>query len=101
MTERTTETEALSSEPLFDDQRTHELRDRWHTLQAAFVDDPRLTVKGADALVSEVLEELESGFSAARADLERQWSRGDDASTEDLRRTLQRYRSFFDRLLSV
>ena len=28
-------------EPLFDDRRTQELRDRWHGLQANFVDDPR------------------------------------------------------------
>jgi hypothetical protein len=100
VTERT-ETEAPALEALFDEKRTQQLRDRWHSLQARFVDDPRETVKEADSLVSEVLEELESGFSGARADLERQWSRGDDVSTEDLRESLQRYRSFFDRLLSV
>ncbi len=33
--------------------------------------------------------------------LEQQWSRGDDVSTEDLRIALKRYRSFFDRLLSL
>jgi len=86
---------------LFDQKRSQQLRDRWHTLQGKFVDDPRDTVAEADALVSEVLEELEAAFSGARADLERQWSRGDDVSTEDLRRSLQRYRAFFDRLLSV
>jgi hypothetical protein len=86
---------------LFDLKRSQQLRDRWHTLQAKFVDDPRDTVAEADTLVSEVLEELEAAFSGARADLERQWSRGDDVSTEDLRRSLQRYRAFFDRLLSV
>jgi len=29
------------------------------------------------------------------------WDRGDKVSTEDLRIALKRYRSFFDRLLSV
>ena len=93
--------ETAELEPLFDKQRLQQLRDRWHSLQGRFVDDPHDTVKEADSLVSEVLEELEAAFSGARADLEGQWSRGDDVSTEDLRRSLQRYRSFFERLLSV
>jgi hypothetical protein len=33
--------------------------------------------------------------------LEREWDSGDNISTEDLRFALQRYRFFFDRLLSV
>lgn len=96
-----TETREERIDSLFDQQRTQQLRDRWHALQAKFVDDPRETVAEADGLVSEVLEELESAFSGARADLEGQWSRGDDVSTEDLRRSLQRYRAFFDRLLAA
>jgi hypothetical protein len=90
-----------SLEPLFAPDRTAELRERWHTLQARFVDDPRETVEEADSLVAELLQELAQGFSDARGKLEGQWSEGDDVSTEDLRVTLQRYRSFFERLLSV
>jgi hypothetical protein len=37
----------------------------------------------------------------ARSKLEDQWSSGGDVSTEDLRLTLQRYRSFFERLLEA
>jgi len=88
-------------EPLFDDGRAQDLRDRWHALQARFVDDPRETVHEADALVAELLRELAQGFDSARSSLEEQWSRGDDVSTEELRLTLQRYRSFFERLLAV
>jgi len=88
-------------EPLLEEKRAQGLRDRWHTLQARFVDDPRETVADADALVAELLQELASTFSSARADLERQWTAGDDVSTEDLRLALQRYRSFFERLLNV
>jgi hypothetical protein len=33
--------------------------------------------------------------------LEEQWSRGQEASTEDLRQALKRYREFFQRLLTV
>jgi hypothetical protein len=36
-----------------------------------------------------------------RAQLEQQWDRGDNVSTEDLRVALQRYRSFFSRLLTL
>jgi hypothetical protein len=88
-------------EPLFDDSRTEELRARWHDLQARFVDDPRATVGDADSLVAELLRDLAQTFDQARSGLEEQWTRGDDVSTEELRVTLQRYRSFFDRLLAV
>lgn len=88
-------------EPLFDERTANELRDRWHALQANFVDDPRETVNDADSLVAELLQQLAQGFNEARSGLEEQWNRGDDASTEDLRVTLQRYRSFFERLLAA
>jgi len=41
------------------------------------------------------------GFAEERSKREGQWGRGDDVSTEDLRISLRRYRSFFDRLLNV
>jgi hypothetical protein len=53
-------------------------------------------------LVAELMQELASGFSETRSRLEAQWdNEGDDASTEDLRVALTRYRSFFNRLLSA
>jgi hypothetical protein len=88
-------------EPLFERAREDELRERWHALQARFVDEPRETVGEADALVGELLRDLTRSFGDARARLEHQWSSGDDVSTEDLRITLQRYRSFFERLLEA
>ncbi|MET7860372.1 hypothetical protein ABZS81_24810 [Streptomyces sp. NPDC005318] len=43
-----------------------------------------------------------AGSFASRKDgLEGQWGRGKEVLTEDLRIALQRYRSFFDRLLST
>ncbi|MGN6798875.1 MAG: hypothetical protein ACTHKS_12075 [Gaiellaceae bacterium] len=86
-------------EPLFDPGREQELRDRWHTLQAQFVDEPRETVSAADSLVAELLRDLAQSFDGARSKLEDQWSSGEDVSTVDLRIPLQRYRSFFERLL--
>jgi hypothetical protein len=77
------------------------LRSRWDDIQAAFVDDPADCVQKADSLVTEVVEQLTTAFSEARSRLEAQWARGEQASTEDLRLALTRYREFFQRLLAV
>jgi hypothetical protein len=87
--------------PLFDENELSGYRSRWTEVQARFVDDPRGTVKEADALVNDVMQRLTQTFTAERASLESQWSEGKDASTEDLRVAMQRYRSFFARLLSA
>jgi hypothetical protein len=88
-------------EPLFEPSRVEELRHRWHALQARFVDEPRETVSDADSLVAELLRDLAESFDTARSKLEGQWSSGEDVSTEELRLSLQRYRSFFERLLAA
>jgi hypothetical protein len=82
------------------DQGT-EFQGRWESIQTTFVDDPRSAVENADALVAELMQRLADGFARERERLEGQWSRGEDVSTEDLRVVLQRYRSFFRRLLSA
>jgi len=82
------------------DQGT-EFQGRWEAIQVTFVDDPRDAVENADALVAELMQRLADGFAQERERLEGQWSRGEDVSTEDLRVVLQRYRSFFRRLLSA
>jgi len=74
-------------------------RKRWETVQTGFVDEPRRAVEQADALVADVIKQLVGSFAEERGRLEGQWSQGNEASTEDLRVALQRYRSFFDRLL--
>lgn len=91
----------VSSEPLFPSQETQDLRDRWHSIQAGFVDEPRKAVEDADGLVASTMKRLAEIFASERDQLESQWDRGDDVSTEDLRVALRRYRSFFDRLLSM
>jgi hypothetical protein len=83
-----------------DDQGT-EFQGRWESIQVTFVDDPRDAVENADALVAELMQQLADGFARERERLEGQWGRGEDVSTEDLRVVLQRYRSFFRRLLSA
>jgi hypothetical protein len=92
--------EPSADELLFADDLSG-LRSRWDDVQAAFVDDPTECVQKADALVAEVVEQLTAGFSGARSRLEAQWARGEEASTEDLRLALRRYREFFQRPLAV
>ncbi|MCW5980721.1 MAG: hypothetical protein KIT09_21755 [Bryobacteraceae bacterium] len=88
--------------PLFAEDRGGDLRRRWDAIQTSFVDDPRRSVEEADSLVAEAMRELAETFSKARSDLEQQWSHGDgEASTEDLRQALRRYRSFFHRMLAI
>jgi hypothetical protein len=78
-----------------------DLRGRWGNVQASFVDEPRKAVQEADNLVASVMKRLAEGFAKERSTLEQQWDSGDNVSTEDLRVALQRYRSFFDRLLNA
>jgi hypothetical protein len=87
--------------PLLPEEQAAEFRSRWEALQTDFVDEPRRSVENGDALVAELMQRLAQSFSDERQALEAQWDRGDDVSTEDLRVALQRYRSFFDRLLSA
>src|ERR1019366_1637451 len=70
-------------------------------LQTGFVDEPRRTVEEADKLVAAGMQRLAEGFANEGSGLEKQLVSGDNVSTEDLRVALQRYRSFFDRLLKL
>jgi hypothetical protein len=94
-------TDLAGREPLLDQDATTNVRGRWETIQASFVDEPRHAVEEADALVADLMQRLAESFADERQALEGQWDRGDEVSTEDLRVALQRYRSFFDRLLSA
>jgi len=87
--------------PLFAGNESEEFRRRWTDIQAAFVDERRQSVENADSLVAAAIKRLAEIFARERSSLEQQWAQGGDVSTEDLRVALQRYRSFFDRLLSV
>jgi hypothetical protein len=82
-----------------EDEQT--LRSRWTAIQSAFVDEPARSVQQADELVAEVMSRITNVFGAERSKLEERWARQEKASTESLRVVLQRYRSFFDRLLGM
>jgi hypothetical protein len=108
-TKRAQNTEAGSDSPpapengsaLFDNRETEDFRAHWNRIQTQFVDEPRRSVELADELVAQTMKRLAEIFAQERENLEREWDRGDQVSTEDLRIALQRYRSFFDRLLTV
>jgi hypothetical protein len=99
--ERSGRKEQESAGPLLPHEFSDEMRTRWENIQTGFVDDPRVAVQQADELVATAIKRLAESFAQERAGLEQQWSRGNDVSTEDLRQALRRYRSFFQRLLSV
>jgi hypothetical protein len=106
--DETTATTATATADLRDDtpellpsDQNAEFQTRWEKIQTGFVDEPRETVEQADALVADLMKRLAEGFAAERERLESQWGRGEDVSTEDLRIALQRYRGFFQRLLSA
>ncbi len=88
-------------EPLFAENETEKFHTQWMNIQSKFVDDPRASVREADELVADILKSVTMGFHDRRTSLEKQWNNGNKVSTEDLRIALKRYRSFFDRLLTL
>jgi hypothetical protein len=97
------EDRAAASSPasLLSSEATSAYQARWDAVQTAFVDNPRRVVEQADSLVAEVMQQLAEMFARERTHLERAWDQGGDVSTENLRLAMQRYRSFFQRLLTT
>jgi hypothetical protein len=95
------ESEDTRALPMFAVDEASGFRTQWEAIQTGFVDEPRRAVEEADALVAQVIKRLSEVFADERTNLEHQWDRGDQSSTEDLRLALRKYRSFFDRLLSL
>ena len=95
-----TGTNSGSSMTLLNREESELLRTRWNEIQSKFVDEPRAAVQQADELVSEVIKKIIQMIANERSSLESQWNQGNDLSTEDLRKSLQHYRSFFNRLVS-
>ena len=88
-------------EPLFAEGVDQDFRNRWRDIQTGFVDEPRSAVEQADQLVAPLMQRLAQSFSEQRSNLEKQWEASEKVSTEELRVGFTRYRSFFDRLLSI
>ncbi|MDP3761449.1 MAG: hypothetical protein Q8R01_13130 [Ramlibacter sp.] len=87
---------------LFPPEMAGDFRSRWDAVQIGFVDDPRQAVQRADELVAQVMKNLAESFADERQRFEEQMSAPEGgASTENMRVALRRYRSFFQRLLSL
>jgi hypothetical protein len=82
--------------PLFTQHAMTDFRSRWDVIQRGFVDDPEEAVRAGDDLVAQVIKSLSDSFSEQRTELE-----GETNQTENRRLAFQRYRSFFERLLSI
>jgi len=95
------DTNKVDLEPLFADGVDRDFRNRWRDIQSGFVDEPRSAVEQADQLVAQLMQRLAQSFSEQRSNLEKQWEAAEKVSTEELRVGFTRYRSFFERLLSI
>jgi hypothetical protein len=93
--------EAPAEQPMALMPDDSDLRDRWSRIQTAFVDDPQRAIEEADSLVAETMRKLTEVFSEERSKLEEHWRTGGQVPTEDLRLAQQRYRQFFERVLSM
>jgi hypothetical protein len=65
------------------------------------VDEPGQAVQSAGELLTELIDDLNRRLTTELEALDARREASDDVSTEDLRVTFQRYRSFFDRLMSA
>lgn len=88
-------------EPLFPADVAGEYRHQWAAVQSSFVDDPRRAVRQGDELVAQMMKDLAESFATERGRLEAQLGQTGATTTETLRVSLRRYRSFFERLLSL
>lgn len=88
-------------EPLLGASEAEGYRTRWTEIQGRFVDEPQEAVRSADTLVAEVMQTFAGRLSEHRSGLEKQWDRGEQVATEDLRQALRAYRSLVNRLLDT
>jgi hypothetical protein len=86
---------------LFTQDAATDFRSRWDVVQRSFVDNPQDAVRAGDELVAQVIKSLAESFARQRSELEDGDEHTEESTTENLRLSLRRYRSFFERLLSI
>lgn len=84
----------------FRPEEVHLLVERWVGVQNAFIEDPRRAVQQADQLISEIGQRLLGVIEGERAAMRGMLENG-EASTEELRLAMRRYRALFDLLLTM
>jgi hypothetical protein len=87
--------------PLFRQDVAADFRSRWDVVQRSFVDNPQEAVRAGDELVAQVIKSLAETFASQRSGPEDGRENAEESTTENLRLSLRRYRSFFERLLSI
>jgi hypothetical protein len=83
---------------IWSDDSARDLRDRWREAQLRFVDDPQKAAEDTRTLVNEAVEALTAALASHRGQLNSWPANGD---TEQYRMVVQRYRTFFERLLTL
>lgn len=81
---------------MFQPDEASRLRGEWQRVQAMFVDNPQEAVRGADALVTEVIRSLQNSMAERHKALRRSTQ-----DTEELRQSLHQYRALLDQLLNA
>ncbi|WP_433136378.1 hypothetical protein ACQPZ8_29710 [Actinomadura nitritigenes] len=88
-------------ERLFDPADAERFRERWHEVQAGFIDDPAESVRAADALASDAVEALSRSVGTHRRALSEEVGRHETPDTERLRLALRGYRDLLERIFAA
>jgi hypothetical protein len=85
--------------PVLAPETSLDFRERWHGIQAEFVDDPRRAVEDADRLVADVARAFTAGVEERRRSLTSGWEQDGHGETEELRLAMRQYRALVDHIL--
>ncbi|NVI86918.1 hypothetical protein [Actinomadura sp. BRA 177] len=86
---------------LLDAADAERFRERWHEVQASFIDDPGEAVRRADDLASDAVDALGRAIAAHRRTLSEALDGGERPGTEGLRLALRDYRDLLDRIFAA
>jgi hypothetical protein len=89
---------AAAESAIWTEDSTRDLRERWREAQLGFVDDPQQAADEIRTLVNEAAEALTAALASHREQLNSWPANGD---TEQYRMIVQRYHTFFERLLTL
>lgn len=85
--------------PVLAPEASLDFRERWHGIQAEFIDDPRRAVEDADRLVADVAHAFTTGVEKRRQGLTSGWQDNEHSETEELRLTMRQYRALVEHIL--
>lgn len=85
--------------PVLAPETSLDFRERWHGIQAEFIDDPRRAVEDADRLVADVARAFTAGVEERRRGLTSGWENDGHGETEELRLAMRQYRALVDHIL--